>query len=125
LARFGRVTAAAILLAAAGTAACEAESNPLLGNWMLSGPGYVDRDGNSWCTSIPRLDFTATAQTVYAAATKFKPAAQSTTAVHYMVSGNKVFVASEATFYGAPSYLIVGPGKMMSEDVGHCPYEKK
>jgi hypothetical protein len=116
---------AAILLAAAGTAMCEAAGNPLLGNWMLSGPGYVDRDGNSWCTTIPRLEFTATAQTVYVAATKFRAAAQSTTAVKYLVSGNKVFVASEATFYGAPSYVIVGPNKMMSEDVGHCPYEKK
>ncbi|HEX4293500.1 MAG TPA: hypothetical protein VHZ29_05150 [Rhizomicrobium sp.] len=123
--KFVRVTVAAILLMAAGTAMCEAESNPLLGNWMLSGPGYVDRDGNSWCTSIPRLNFTVTAETVYAAATKFRPAAQSTTAVHYLVSGNKVFVASAPTFYGAPSYVIVGPGKMMSEDVGHCPFEKK
>ncbi len=65
---------------------------------MLSGPGYVDRDGNSWCTSIPRLNFTATAQTVYAAADQIRPAAQSTTAVHYLVSGNKVYVASEPRF---------------------------
>lgn len=125
MARFLRITAAAILLTAAGTAMCEAESNPLLGNWVLSGPGYVDRDGNSWCTAIPRLDFTATSQTVYAAATKFRPAAQSTTAVHYLVSGNKVYISSTATFYNAPSYLITGPNKMTSEDVGHCPYEKK
>ena len=123
--KFVRVTVAAILFAAAGTAMCEADSNPLIGNWVLSGPGYVDRDGNSWCTSIPRLTFTATTQTVYAAATKFKPAAQSTTAVHYLVNGNQVYVASEATFYGAPSYRIVGPNKMMSEDVGHCPFDRK
>ena len=122
--KFVRVTAAAIVFMAC-TTMCDAADNPLIGNWVLSGPGYVDRDGNSWCTAIPRLDFTATSQTVYAAATKFRPAAQSTTAVHYLVSGNKVFVASEATFYGAPSYLIVGPNKMMSQDVGHCPFEKK
>lgn len=122
--KFTYVTAAAMLLIAAGTA-CEAADNPLLGQWTLTGPGYVDRDGNSWCTSIPRLDFTATTQTVYAAATKFRPAAQSTTPVHYLVSGNQVFVASEATFYGAPSYTIVGPGKMMSNDVGHCPFQRK
>ncbi len=113
-----------MLLMTAATA-CEADSNPLLGQWTLTGPGYVDRDGNSWCTSIPRLDFTATTQTVYAAAMKFRAASQSTTAVHYLVSGNKVYVASEATFYGAPSYTIVGPGKMMSDDVGHCPFSRK
>ena len=124
MARFARVTAAAMLLMTAGTA-CEAADNPLLGQWTLSGPGYVDRDGNSWCNSIPRLDFTATTQTVYAAATKFRPAAQSTTAVHYLVNGNQVYVASEPSFYGAPSYTIVGPGKMMSNDVGHCPFTKK
>jgi hypothetical protein len=121
---FARVTVAAMLLMTVSTA-CQADSNPLLGQWMLTGPGYVDRDGNSWCNSIPRLDFTATTQTVYAAAMKFRPASQSTTAVHYLVSGNKVYVASEATFYGAPSYTIVGPGKMMSDDVGHCPFSKK
>ena len=65
------------------------------------------------------------ADEVYAAATKFRPAAQSTTAVHYLVSGNKVYVSSTASFYNAPSYLITGPNKMTSEDVGHCPYEKK
>jgi hypothetical protein len=116
---------AALVLTAAGSVVCRADSNPLIGNWVLSGPGYVDRDGNSWCTSIPRLTFTATAQTVYAAATKFKPAAQSTTPVHYLVNGSQVYVASEATFAGAPSYRITGPNKMESEDVGHCPFAKK
>ncbi len=122
--RFAWTTAAAMLLTIASTA-CEADSNPLLGQWMLSGPGYVDRDGSSWCTYIPRLDFTATTQTIYAAATKFRPAAQSTAAVQYLVSGNKVYVSSTPSFYNAPSYTIVGPGKMMSDDVGHCPFTKK
>lgn len=121
---FARVSAAAMLLMTVSTA-CQADSNPLLGQWMLSGPGYVDRDGNSWCTYIPRLDFTAATHSVYTAATKFRPAAQSTVAVHYLVNGNQVFVATEASFYGAPSYTIVGPGKMMSNDGGHCPYTKK
>jgi hypothetical protein len=71
------------------------------------------------------MDFTATTETVYAAATKFKPAAQSTTAVHYLINKNQVYVASEPTFYGAPSYTIVDPNKMMSNDVGHCPFSKK
>ena len=104
---------------------CEAASNPLLGKWKLSGPGYVDRDGNSWCTATPMLEFTATAQTVYVAATKFRPAAQSTTQVTYLVSGNKVYASSTPSFYNAPSYLMVGPGKMMSQDIGHCPYQKQ
>jgi hypothetical protein len=125
LAKFLRVAAAAILFTAATTAMCEADGNPLLGNWTLSGPGYVDRDGFNWCAPTPRLDFTPTSQTVYAAATKFRPAAQSTTPVHYLVSGNKVYVSSTASFYNAPSYLITGPNKMTSEDMGHCPYEKK
>lgn len=116
---------AAILFVIAGTSVCEAEINPLLGSWTLSGPGYVDRDGNDWCKTEPRMDFTATTQTIYTAATQFRPGAQSVTAVHYLVSGNKVYVASEATFAGAPSYTITGPGKMMSDDVGHCPYQRK
>jgi hypothetical protein len=121
---FYRVTALTMLFMAGSILTCEAASNPLLGNWILTGPGYVDRDGNSWCTSIPRLEFTASTQSVYTAATKFRPAAHSTTAVRYLITGNKVFVASEPTFYNAPSYTILGPNKMMSDDVGHCPFQK-
>lgn len=121
---FVRLIVGAILTTATATC-CEAAGNPLIGIWKLSGPGYTDRDGNSWCTSMPRFDFTPTSETIYAAATKFRPAAQSTSAVTYLVSGNKVYVSTEPSFYNAPSYLIVGPNKMMSEDVGHCPYQKQ
>jgi hypothetical protein len=123
--KFARMTVAAILLTAAGTAMCEADGNPLIGDWVMSGPGHVDRDGFNWCAAIPRLGFTATTQTLYVAATKFRPASQSVATVHYLVSGNKVYVSSAPGFYGAPSYRIVGPGKMESEDAGHCSFDRK
>jgi hypothetical protein len=125
MAKFARVTMAAILLTVAGTAVCEADSNPLLGNWKLSGPGWVDRSGHNACAGFPGLSFTATTQILYIAASKFQPAYQTPTTVHYLVNGNKVYVSSTESFGGAPSYIIDGPNKITSNDADHCSYDRK
>jgi hypothetical protein len=119
---------AAIVLAtglAARAAAAAPAGNPLLGKWVAEPNGYVDRNGFAWCAAIPRMEFTPTAQTMYAAATKFRPAAQGTTQVHYLVSGNIVYVASMSTFVGAPKYTILGPNEIQTNDVGGCKYKRQ
>jgi hypothetical protein len=123
--KFAQVIAATVLLMAASTAMCEADSNPLLGNWVLSGPGAVDRSGFNACAGFPRLGFTATTQTLYIAASKFQPAYQTSTAVRYFVAGNKVYASSTPGLNGAPSYLILGANKIVSNDADHCAYDRK
>lgn len=120
-----RVASVTIAVLIAGISACGAASNPLLGKWKLTGPGYIDRDGNNYCDSIPEMQFTATAQTMFAAATKFKPAAQGTTQVQYLVSGNKIYVSSGPSFFNAPDYLILAGDKMETDTIGHCIYQRE
>jgi hypothetical protein len=117
----------AIIVLATGLAAREAAAagNPLLGKWVAEPNGYVDRNGFAWCAVIPRMEFTTTTQTMYTAATKFRPAAQGTTQVHYLVSGNSVYVASMSTFVGAPKYTILGPNEVQSNDIGGCKFKRQ
>ena len=114
----------ATVLFIAGISVGRADSNPLLGTWKLTGPGFIDRDGNNYCDAIPQMVFAATTQTMFAAATKFKPAAQGTTNVFYLVSGEKIYVSSSQSFFNAPDYLILAPNKMQTDTIGHCIYQK-
>jgi hypothetical protein len=120
-----RVTCLATVLFIAGISTGWADSNPLLGTWKLTGPGYIDRDGNNYCEAIPQMIFAPTSQTMFAAATKFKPAAQGTTNVFYLVSGDKVYVSSKQSFFGAPDFLILASNRMQTDTIGHCIYQKE
>jgi hypothetical protein len=119
-----RVAGLATALFLAGFSVSYADSNPLLGTWKLTGPGFIDRDGNNYCDAIPEMVFAPTTQTMFAAATKFRPAAQGTTNVFYLVSGDKVYVSSKQSFAGAPDYLILAPNRMQTDTIGHCIYQK-
>jgi hypothetical protein len=119
------VTGIATVLFLAGISVGYADSNPLLGTWKLTGPGYIDRNGNNYCEAIPEMTFAPTAQTMFAAATKFKPAAQGTTNVFYLVSGNKVYVSPKQSFFNAPDYLILTPSTMQTDTIGHCIYRRE
>jgi hypothetical protein len=120
--RYASVVVAVLM---AGVSACGAASNPLLGKWKLTGPGYIDRDGNNYCDALPEMDFSATTQTMFAAATKFKPAAQGTTQVFYLVSGDKIYVSSTQSFFNAPDYLMLAGDKMQTDTIGHCIYQRE
>jgi hypothetical protein len=122
--KLSQLTSVTVVLLVAGISASGAASNPLIGKWTLTGPGYIDRDGNNYCDALPEMDFTATTQTMFAAATKFRPAAQGSTPVFYLVSGNKVYVSATQGFFNAPDYIILAPNKMQTDTVGHCVYQK-
>jgi hypothetical protein len=115
--------AAMLFLAATGISA--AATNPLLGTWVYAGNGYVDRDGTDWCAFIPKMIFTATDQTMFAAATKFKPAAQGTTPVTYLVSGKNVYVSQIGNFNGAPLYTMTSADTMETSNVGTCIFKRQ
>ena len=117
------VLAAAMLLTldACGAGA----SNPLLGKWRAEPNGYVTRDGVALCEVDPEIEFTATQQTLYQAATPFRPAAQGTTPVVYQVSGKTVMVSVSGGAGSQTAYILLGPDEMQATDMGNCRYKRE
>ena len=120
-----RLTIAAALSLLSGSACLAEADNPLIGKWKLTGIGFVDRDGNNYCDAVPEMAFTATTQIMFVAATKFRPAAQSTAKVTYLVSRAKIYVTSGRSFFNAPSYTMLTSTQVQSDAIGHCTYTKE
>jgi hypothetical protein len=104
---------------------CAAQANPLLGKWRAEPNGYVTRDGLAVCEVDPEIEFTATQQTLYQAATQFRPAAKGTTDVVYQVTGNKVMVATAGAAGSGTTYVILGPNEMQATDMGNCKFTRE
>jgi hypothetical protein len=119
---YGLFAASAVVMLCACAAA---QANPLLGKWRAEPNGFVTSDGLAVCEVDPEIEFTATQQTLYQAATQFRPAAKGTTDVVYQVAGNKVMVAAAAAGGSGATYIILGPNEIQATDMGNCKYTRE